>query len=111
MSKTYWQRLVAGLMMQGWLPDTSTTVKKYLVFKHPERAGKMFVGNYGALRYGATSGGSQSVGNPGHQSKRYLEILAAGEPKSPIEGFGCNPQPPVDNTLMGEGRTWEDTQS
>lgn len=93
MSKTYQQRLMDGLKAQGWLPDTSTTVQKYLVLKHPDRSGKMFVGSYGALRYGATSGGSQSIGNPGHQSKRYLEILAAGEAKSPIAGFGCNPEP------------------
>lgn len=74
---TYKERLVAGLKALGWVEDR-TDKSKYTAFTHPEKEGKAFVGQYGALRLGECASRSFSIGDPANQTVVYKEILAKG---------------------------------
>lgn len=77
-NKTYRERLVAGLVEQGWTEDHSDK-SKYTAFIKPGESLKRFVGRFGALRMGECASRSASLGDPQHISLIYFETLQAGD--------------------------------
>jgi hypothetical protein len=78
MTTTIQQKLVDGLLAQGWVEGRQTA--HYRTFTHPTQPGTMFVGRSGALRY-ANSG---KVGDCRVVGTRYREKLLA----APLAALG-----------------------
>ncbi len=76
MSKTYQERLIAGLTAMGYKPiEHKSGLYKAFIRNGP----KMFVGPNGALRTGRSASNSHSVGDPSQQTGFYSMVLARGD--------------------------------
>ena len=80
MSKTYKERLEAGLVALGYrlVPGVS---RKYVAYHKEPSKSKLFVGKLGALRSGTSATGSFSLGDPSNMTAVYQRILAAADGK------------------------------
>lgn len=79
MKRTLEERLVAGLIAEGWREDRDER-SNLRGFRHAGLADcKRFVGKAGALRQGPCRSKSFSIGDPTRQTLIYKRILAAGD--------------------------------
>lgn len=83
MSRTYEERLVAGLKVLGY--QESQVKGRYRVFtridsdRKPSEVTHVFVGPAGALRLGRCATKSHSIGRPTHQTNFYKIVLEKGD--------------------------------
>lgn len=82
MTKTYKERLIAGLLAKGYVID-HTDRSKYTAFTKPGFPEKLFVGESGALRKGECASRSYSIGDPTRITQIYGIVLQAGTVKEP----------------------------
>ncbi len=76
MSKTYQERLIAGLTAMGYKPiEHKSGLYKAFIRNGP----RMFVGPNGALRTGRSASNSHSVGDPSQQTGFYSMVLAKSD--------------------------------